>query len=59
MKLLIKEQQETSGKAILCYICTKRFEDKFVQYKKHSKVGDQCHYIGEYRAPVHSISSLT
>ena len=54
MKLLTKEQQESHEKAKICYICKEKFENKYLKDKKHCKVGDHCHYTGEYRDAVHS-----
>ena len=46
MKLLTKEQQESYENAKVCYICTKKFENKYLKDKKYRKVRDDCHYTG-------------
>ena len=59
MKLLTKEQQESDGNAKICYICKEKFENKCLKDKKYRKVGDHCHYTGEYGgAAHHSICNL-
>ena len=58
MKLLTKEQQESYGNAKICYVCKEKFENKYLRDKKHCKVRDHCHYIGEYRGAVYSICNL-
>ena len=34
MKLLTKEQQESYEKSKICYICTEKFENKYLKDKK-------------------------
>ena len=46
MKLLTKEQQESYENAKVCYICTKKFENKYLKDKKYRKDRDDCHYTG-------------
>ena len=58
MKLLINEQQESYKNAKNCYICKEKFENKCAKDKKHSKVRDHCHYIGEYGGAAHSTCNL-
>ena len=58
MKLLTKEQQESYENAKICYICKEKFENKFVNDKKHHKVRDHCHYTEKYRGAAHSICNL-
>ena len=38
MKLLTSEQQELYEKAKICYICWKKFEDKYANDKKIAKL---------------------
>ena len=47
MKLLTKEQQESYENAKICYICLKKFENKYLKDKRYRKVKDHCHYTGE------------
>ena len=49
MNLLTKEQQETYENAKICYICTEKFENKYVKDEKYCKVKDHCHYTGEIK----------
>ena len=58
MKLLINEQQKSYKNAKNCYICKEKFENKCAKDKKHSKVRDHCHYIGEYGGAAHSTCNL-
>ena len=58
IKLLTKEQQESYENAKIYYICTEKFENKYVKDKKYCKVKDHCHYTGEYRGAGHSICIL-
>ena len=60
MKLLTKEQQESSENAKSCYTCKEKFvkKNKYLKDKKYRKVRDHCHYIGEYRGPAHKICNL-
>ena len=59
MNILIKEQQESYGNAKICYICTKKFENKFFKDEKYPIVRDHCHYTGESRGVAHTIWNLT
>ena len=56
--MLTKEQHESYENAKICYICEKKFENKYFKYKKYYKVRDRCHYTGEYRGVAHSIYNL-
>ena len=47
MNLLTKEQKESNENAKICYICTEKLENKYVNDKKYGKVRDHCHYMGE------------
>ena len=38
----------------VCYICNKKFQDKFADNKKYCKVIDHCYYTGDS----HSICNL-
>ena len=58
MKLLTKVQQESDENAKICYICKEKFEDRYLKDKKYRKVGDHCHYRGEYSGAAHSICNL-
>ena len=53
MKLLTKEQQESYENSKICYICKKRFKNKYLKDKKYPKVRDHCHchYIEVLRIP--------
>ena len=53
MMLLTKEQQESYENAQVCYICKRKFENKYLKDKKYCKVRNHCHYTGECAA--HSI----
>ena len=41
-----------------CHIQKKRFEDKFINDKKHQRIGDHCHCTGKYRDVAHNTSNL-
>ena len=58
MKLLTKVQQESDENAKICYICKEKFENRYLKDKKYRKVGDHCHYTGEYSGAAHSICNL-
>ena len=58
MKLLTKEQQESYENAKTCYICKKKFENRYAKNKKYRKVKDHCHYTREYRGAAYSICNL-
>ena len=58
MRSLAKEQKETYENVQICYICTEKFENKYLKDKKYSKVRGHCHYTGEYRGAAHSICNL-
>ena len=60
MKLLTKEQQDSYENAKICYICTEKFENKYLKDKKYWNVRDHCtcHYTGEYCGTAHSICNL-
>ena len=47
MELLTKEQQESYKNAKITYICTEKFENKYLKDKKYYKVRDHCHYPEE------------
>ena len=57
-KLLTKEHQKSYGNAKICYICEKKFENKYLKDKKYCKVKDHCHYTIEYSGAAHSICNL-
>ena len=40
MKLLIKEQHESSENAKIGYICKEKFENKYLKDKRYRKVRD-------------------
>ena len=42
------EQQESYKIAKICYICKKKFENKYMRDKKYCKVRDHSLYTGEY-----------
>ena len=58
MKLLTKEPHESYENAKIYYICKEKFEKKYVKNKKYCKVGDHCHYTGDYRGAAHNICNL-
>ena len=58
MKLLTNKLQNSYQNWKICYICKEKFENEYVKAKKHSKVRDHCHYIGEYRGAAHRICDL-
>ena len=55
MKSFTKEQQESHGKAKICYICIENFENNYLKDEKYCKVRD---YRGEYRDVAHSTCNL-
>ena len=36
----------------------KKFENRYLKYKKYCKVRDHCHDTGKYRVAAHSICNL-
>ena len=58
MKLLLKENQQSYKNAKICYICNRKFENKYLKNKKYLKVRDHCDFTGEYRGTSHSIYNL-
>ena len=58
LKLLTKGHQELYENVKICYICNKKFENKYLEDKKYHKVTDNCHYTGKYRGAAHSICNL-
>ena len=58
MKLLTKEQQESYENPKICYICKKKFENKYFKGKRYRKVRDHCHHTWKYRGAAHSIYNL-
>ena len=58
MKLITKEQQESYGNSKICYICNKKFENKYLKDEEYCKVRDHCHYTGEYGSSAHSKCNL-
>ena len=50
-----KKKKLLTKRAIICYICKEKFENK---YLKDKKCRDHCHYTGEYRGAAHSICNL-
>ena len=57
-KLLTNEQQKPYEKERFCYICKRKFEDKYNKDKKYHKGRNHCHYTSEYREAAHSICNL-
>ena len=58
MRLLTKEQQQSYENAKICYICNKKFENKYLKDKVYYKVRDNCHYAGEHRGAAHIICNV-
>ena len=54
MKLLTEELQ----KSVIFVKKNLKVNMKYVKYKKYYKVGDYCHYTGEYRGAAHRICNL-
>ena len=54
----MKEQQESYVNVKICYICKKRFQNKYLKDKKYRKIRDHCHYTGKYRGAAHTICNL-
>ena len=44
MKLLTKEHQKYFENQRICYICHKKFENKYLKDEKCCKVRDHCHF---------------
>ena len=55
---LRNEQQKSYEKAKICYICRKKYEDKYIDNKKYCRVRDHCHYKDKYIDLAHSICNL-
>ena len=53
-----KEELKSHQDAKVCYICGKRFLNKFVNDENCQKVRDHCHFTGKYRGAAHSICNL-
>ena len=58
MLTLTKEELKPHQDAKVCYICGKRFPEKFANNKNYQKIRDRCHYTGKYRGTVHRVCSL-
>ena len=56
MKLLTKEQWYQNSK--ICFICTEKFNNKYLKDKKYHKGRDHCHYTGEDRSGGHGICNM-
>ena len=57
MKLLTKEQQESSENTKICYTCKEKIENKYVKDKEYCKFRDNCHFKGEFKCAALSISN--
>ena len=58
MITLTQDQKESYEKIKICYICKKRFTQKYAKDKNYRKVRDHRHYTGKYRGDAHSICDL-
>ena len=58
MLTLTKEELKSHQGAKVCYICGKRFLNKFVNDSNYQKVRNHCHYTSKYKGAVHSIWNL-
>ena len=58
MSLLTIEQQESYENGKICYICHKKFENKYLKDKKYRTVRDYCHDTGKYRGAAYSTRNL-
>ena len=58
MKLLTEEQQESYENAKIYYICTEKFENKYLKDTTYCKVRDNCCYTRKYGGVAHSICNL-
>ena len=47
MMVLANEEQESRLKSKICYICKRKFIEKFAGDKLHSKVRGNCHFTGK------------
>ena len=54
---LTKKKEKNHNKQKACYICKKEFNTDDSD-KKHHKVKDHCHYMGEHRGAGHNICNL-
>ena len=57
-KALTNELQESYYMAKICYVCRKKFEDKYANDKKYCKGRDHNYQTGEHRGATHSICNL-
>ena len=48
MILLTNEEQESRLKSKICYICKRKFLEKFTRDKLQDKVRGHCHFTGKY-----------
>ena len=53
-----EKQQKSFENAKMCNISKEKFQDEYIKYKKYHKVGDHCHYTGQYRSAAYSICNL-
>ena len=53
-----KKELKSHQDAKVCYICGKRFLNKFANDENCQKVRDHCHFTGKYRGAAHSICNL-
>ena len=54
---LTKKEEKHHNKQKVCYICKKEFNTDNID-KKHHKVKDHCHYMGQSRGVAHNICNL-
>ena len=58
LRRLTNKHQQAYEKAKICYICTKKLKQIYLNGKEHQRNRDNCHYTGKYRDLGNTICSL-
>ena len=55
---MTKEPRELHEKSKICYVCKRKFVQKYTKNRNYCKSRNHCYYTGKYGVAAHSIRNL-